>query len=68
VIKFDECGGMDLIGVFPSVVAFRVTFPFDQVLQGLAVPPSLVCVDLFHFVFLFSINQIRGGSCEVWAM
>jgi hypothetical protein len=32
MIEFDESWSMDLIGVFPSVVAFRVTFPFDQVL------------------------------------
>jgi hypothetical protein len=32
VIEFDEHWGMDLIGVLPSVVAFRVTFPFDQIL------------------------------------
>jgi len=33
VIKFDEVGCMDLIGVFPSIVAFRVSFPFDEVLE-----------------------------------
>jgi hypothetical protein len=68
VIEFDERGGMDLIGIFPSVVTFGVTLPFDQVLQGLVAPPSLVHADLFHFILLFSINQIRGRSCEVGAM
>jgi hypothetical protein len=67
MIEFDECGGMDLIGVFPSVVTFGVTLPLDQILQGLVAPPSLVCTDLFHFILLFSINQIRGRSCEVGA-
>jgi len=33
VIKFDEVGGMHLIGVFPSIVAFRVSLPFDEVLE-----------------------------------
>jgi len=33
VIKFDEVGCMDLIGVFPSIVAFRVSLPFDEVLE-----------------------------------
>jgi hypothetical protein len=65
MIEFDECGGMDLIGVFPGVVASRVTLPFDQILQGFAVPPSPMCVDLFHFILFFSINQIRWGSGEV---
>jgi hypothetical protein len=68
MIEFDECGGMDLIDVLPSVVAFGVTFPLDQILQAFAAPPSPVCVDLFHFVFFFSTNQIRGRSYEVWAM
>jgi hypothetical protein len=29
VIEFDEVGHVDLIGVFPSVVAFGVSFPFN---------------------------------------
>ena len=33
VIKFDQIWGMCLIGVFPSIVAFGVSFPFDQVLE-----------------------------------
>jgi hypothetical protein len=68
VIQFDECWCMDLIGVFPSVVAFRVTFPFDQILQGLALPPGLVGMYLLHFVLFFSINQIRWWLGEVGAV
>ena len=33
VIKFDQVRGVCLIGVFPSVVAFGVSLPFDQVLE-----------------------------------
>jgi len=33
VIKFDEVRGMGLIGVFPGIVAFGVSFPFDEVLE-----------------------------------
>jgi hypothetical protein len=32
MIEFDEDGCVNLIGVFPSVVTFGVTFPFDEVL------------------------------------
>jgi hypothetical protein len=64
MIELDECGGMGLIGVFPSVVTFGVTFPFDQILQGFVASPPPVCVDLFHFILLFSINQIRGRSWD----
>jgi hypothetical protein len=59
---------MDLIGIFPSVVAFRIPFPFDQILQGPFAPHPLVGTDLLHFIFLFSINQIRGWMCEVGAV
>ena len=33
VIKFDQVRGMCLIGVFPSVITFGVSFPLDQVLE-----------------------------------
>jgi len=33
VIKFDEVQGVDLIGVFPSVVTFRIALPFDEILE-----------------------------------
>jgi hypothetical protein len=65
VIKFNECRGMDLISVFPGIVALRVALPFYQILQGFAMPPSPVCMDLFHLVFFCSINQIRGRLCEI---
>jgi hypothetical protein len=68
VIKFDEGRCMDLIGIFPGVVAFGIALPFDQVLPGLATPPSLVSADLFYFIFLFSINQIRRWSGKVGSM
>jgi hypothetical protein len=68
MIEFDKDGHVNLIGIFPSVVTFGVTFPFDEVLQCFAMPPSLVAVDLFYLVFFFAISQIRGRSGEVWSM
>jgi hypothetical protein len=68
VVKFDELGRMDLIGIFPSVVTFGVALPFDQVLQGLGPPPGPMGTYLFHFVLLFSINQIRWRSGKVRAV
>jgi hypothetical protein len=56
MIAFDEDWHMDLIGVFPGVITFRVALPFDQILQGLAMSPSPVGMNLFHFIFVFSIN------------
>ena len=68
MIEFDEVWHMNLIGIFPSVVSFGVPFPFDQVLQGFLMPPSLMGANLFHFTFFFSINQTRGRSHEVGSM
>jgi len=45
VIKFDEVGRMDLIGVFPSIVAFGISFPFDEVLEYSRLPMTSVAFD-----------------------
>jgi hypothetical protein len=68
MVEFDELGRMDLIGVFPGVVAFGVTCPFNQILQSFGPPPGPMGADLFHFIFFFSINQIRRWSGEVGAV
>jgi hypothetical protein len=68
MVEFDEVGGMDLIGVFPGVVAFGVSFPFDQILQHFVLPPGPVGTYLLHFVFCFAINQIWWRSGKVRAM
>jgi hypothetical protein len=68
MVEFDELGCMDLIGVFPSIVAFGVTLPFDQILQGLEPPPGPMGTYLLHFIFLFPINQIRWRSGKVGAV
>jgi hypothetical protein len=68
MIEFDEFWCVDLIGVFPGVVAFGVAQPLDQILRSFGPPPGPVGSDLFHFVFFFSINQIWWRSGEVWAV
>jgi hypothetical protein len=68
MIEFDKYGHMNLIGIFPGIVAFGVSFPFDQILQGLAPPPGPMGTYLLHFIFFFPINQIRWWLGEVWAM
>jgi len=45
VIKFDEVGRMGLIGVFPSIVTFGVSFPFDEVLELSRSSMTLVAFD-----------------------
>ena len=56
MIEFDEFWCMDLISIFPGVVAFGITLPLDQILQGFALPPGPMGTYLFHFIFGFSIN------------
>jgi hypothetical protein len=68
MIEFDEVRHVNLISVFPGVVAFGVSFPFDEILQGFAMSLMLVGMDLIHFILLFSFDQVRRGLGKVWAM
>jgi len=68
VIEFDEVRHMNLIGVFPSIVAFGISFPFDEILECSGPPMTSVAFDQLHFIFRFSINQIRWRSGEIGAV
>jgi len=68
VIKFDEVRCMDLISVFPSIVAFGVALPFDEILERPQPSIMLVASYQLHFVFCFSINQIRRWLGKVGAV
>jgi hypothetical protein len=50
---------MDLFSRFPSVVAIGIAFPFDEILQLIASAIMAMRFDGFHFIFFFSINDIR---------
>jgi len=45
VIEFDKVWCIDLIGVLPSIVAFRVSFPFDEILEGSGLSMTSVAFD-----------------------
>ncbi len=64
----DKIRGMNLVSRFPSVVAFGVSLPFDQVLKPFQPSELSVCDDSFYFVLFFSINEVRRWSGEVWAV
>ena len=68
LIMLDNFRGMDLISWFPCVVAFRISLPFDEILEPFGSSVLLVCDNSFDFVFFFSINEVRGWSGEVWAV
>ena len=56
MIKFDEFQGMHLVGWFPCVVTFRVSFPFDKILELSSPAMTSVVNDTFHFILFFSID------------
>ncbi len=68
LIMLDDFRGMDLISWFPCVVTFRVSFPFYEILEPSGSSVLSVCNDSFHFVFFFSINEVRRWSGEVWTV
>ena len=68
VIGFKEVRGMDVPGRFPCIVAFRVAFPFYEILQGLVTPEVPVITDLLHFILRFSVDKVRWWSGKVRAM
>ena len=56
MIEFDELRGVYLISWFPCVVTFRVSFPFNEILE-LSSPTMTSVVDYaLHFVLLFTID------------
>ncbi len=68
LVMLDEIRGMDLISGFPCIVAFGIPLPFDQVLKSFCSSELSVCDDSFDFVFLFSVNEVRGWSGKVWTV
>jgi hypothetical protein len=68
MIDLEEIWGVNLCGRFPSVVAFRVSFPFDQVLQHSGSSLTSVANDALDFKLFFTINQIRRWVRKVWSM
>ncbi len=52
LIMLDKFRGMNLVSWFPCVVAFRVSLPFDEILQSFRSSELSVCDDSFDFVFV----------------
>jgi hypothetical protein len=66
VVGFEDVWGMNLRRQFPSIVALRVSLPFDEILKGSGSSMTSVANDALDFKLFFSINQIRGWTQEVW--
>ena len=56
MIKFDELQGMHLISWFPCVVAFKISFPFDKILELSGPAMMSVVDDALHFIFLLAVD------------
>ena len=68
LIMFDKFRGVNLVSWFPCVVAFGVSFPFDEILKSFRSSELSVCDDSFNFVFLFSVNKVRRWLGKVWTV
>ena len=68
MIMLDKFRGMDLVSWFPSVVTLGIPLPFNEILQLFQPSELSVCDDPFYFVFLFSVDEVRRWSGEVWAV
>ncbi len=68
LIMLDKFRGMDLVSWLPCVVAFGVSFPFDEILKPFRSSELSVCNDPFDFVFFFSIDKVRRWSGKVQAV
>ena len=51
--------GVHLTCWFPCIVTFRVSFPFDKVLECLRLPMTSVVDYLLHHIFFFSSDEVR---------
>jgi hypothetical protein len=59
---------MDVICRFPGVIAFGVSLPLNQILQGAAVPEASVIAYSFDFVFFHTFYKFQRWPCEAQAM
>jgi hypothetical protein len=65
VILSEYLRGLDVVDRFPSVIALRVPFPLDQILE--LPPPAVMTVvsNRLDFVLFLIIDKVRRGSREV---
>jgi hypothetical protein len=68
MVCLKEFRGVYLVSWFPGVVTFRVSFPFEKVLELSGSSVMSVAPYLLHFVFFFASHEVRWWSREVWSM
>jgi hypothetical protein len=65
VIGFHQVRRVDLFDGLPGVVAFGVSFPFDEVLEPPRSAMTSVAQYSLHLVLFFSADKVRWGTGEV---
>ena len=68
MILREEVRGMHVSRIYPFVIAFGETFPFDQVLEFLRFTVTPMTYDSFDLLFFFTVNQIRRWPGEIGSM
>jgi hypothetical protein len=56
MIALQQIRNMDVIHQLPCIVAFRISSPFNQILEGMTAPKASVIVYCFNFVYFFTFN------------
>ena len=62
LVLFQQLRRLDMVSWLPGVVAFRVPFPFDKVLQLFSPSMTLVAPDGLDFVLFFVVDKVRWWS------
>jgi len=68
VVSFYQVWCMGVCCGFPCVIAIRIPFPMDQILQGSIAPKISMIMNPLHFVLFLVIDQVRWWLGEVWAV
>ena len=62
MISLYEIWGVYLVSWFPSVIAFRIALPFEEILELFSPSMTSVAPYLLHFVFRLSRDKVRWWS------
>jgi hypothetical protein len=60
MVSLYQLGTLKVLDRLPRIVAFRVPFPLDEVLQSLFPPLTSVAVDGLDFVLFFIPHEVWG--------
>ncbi len=59
MVGINKLWSMNLVGWFPGVVRFWISYPFDEVLEGSSPTSASMINDPFDFIFFFPFDKVR---------